>query len=60
MRKEKQKTSNIVRTASFWMCKYMYYKYIYKYHCGEKRGWVPRCEEVTGKKEKRERENVLD
>lgn len=34
---EKQKTSNIVRTASFHMCRYMYYRYIYKYYCGEKR-----------------------
>lgn len=54
MGKEKQKTSNIVRTAFFRMCRYMYYRYIYKYHCGEKRG-VPRCEEVTAKKE-----NLLD
>lgn len=45
---EKQKTSNIVRTASFHMCRYMYYRYIYKYYCGEKRrGGVPRFEEVT-------------
>lgn len=30
----------------------MYYRYIYKYHCGEKRwGGVPRFEEVTAKKE---------
>lgn len=36
MGKEKQKTSNIVRTASFHMCRYMYCRYIYKYHCGEK------------------------
>lgn len=35
--KEMQKTSNIVRTASFRMCRYMYYRYIYKYYCGEKR-----------------------
>lgn len=55
MGKEKQKTSNIVRTASFWMCRYMYHKYIYKYHCGGKKGWVPRREEVTAKKE-----NLLD
>lgn len=52
--KEKQKTSNIVRTASFHMCRYMYYRYIQKNYCGEQRG-VPRFEEITAKKKKKKR-----
>lgn len=59
MGKKDANTSNIVRTASFHMCRYMYCRYIYKYYCGEKRG-VPRFEEVTAEKKKRERENLLD
>lgn len=45
MGREEQKTSNVVRTASFWMCRYMYCGYIdidlsiSIYHCGEKRGY---------------------